>query len=508
MSAAWPSTCSWAISTPEALTLHHLIQMPRRDATASEPIGPHGYLSIARRDSSALSMCQVASGSPPVVNRPGQSSDLSDIPVTSNNLYVSHLICPDICHPLKMATPPPLPPDLIEHILEDYLLPLQSSLIPANLLSSTLAHRITYISPDPTDHESHLSPYPPQPHPQAPLASSHLAHLHSAARGASSIQYATDGEHPLARVIVSDLASGSESDAEAPSVEVLMLFEMGAEDIATTLDDGPVEPVQQVDAAGGAGKGSWKFHAALPHPSPHTSSLSWLDTPVAPPIQPDESPSDHIDLGSTAAPHDYWGPPSPPSSSTTPPSILHHADDEDAYWASYGPSTPYGGTPQMSRQPSAHAVPHAKSNGHLPTSAAAPPISADTQSNGSQGESTEWMVKRLDQRIGGVLRKLWLEFSGGESEDSLGPDVLEERALAWLRLTREWTTTNPHANGHRPASPEEPGDGLAVLKGKVQVLQEVYSEVGDDFWRLVEGAIRMQPEVEVDAEEAQRLYWE
>ena len=342
----------------------------------------------------------------------------------------------------------------------------------------------------------------------------------------SSIQYATDGEHSLARVVVSDLASSSESDgrgyAEGEesgiSVEVVMLFELGAEDIANALDDTPLDNVQQGDegGSGSAGKGGWKFHAALSHPSQHTSPLEWFDGPVAPPTHPDDDHHNAIDMGDTAAPHDYWGPPSPPSSSHTShlPLVLHHADDEDAYWASYGPSTPYAATPQMSRQPSAHALPHTKSNGHSHIQKPVPvslPTSTDAHSNGngSRGESAEWMIKRLDQRIGAVLRKLWLEFSGGQSEEeSLSGDVLEERALAWLRLTREWTAIKPHTNGFTPTSPDTSEDEHAVLRGKIQVLQEVHSEVGDDFWRLVEGAVRMQPEVEVDAEEAQRSYWE
>ncbi|WWD16261.1 hypothetical protein CI109_100687 [Kwoniella shandongensis] len=436
------------------------------------------------------------------------------------------------------ASPPPLPPSTLTLLLSSLLPP---SPLPQELLSKSLLQRLLYLPPSPTDLDAHISPFPSNTEDQ-PISS----RLRELARGhkLTEVEYTTEGEEVFGRVrIVPELEGGSTTEGE---VEIWFEFE----------------------GIDGESRG-WVYHSARLPVGQNDGSRQWVKDPSLLPStsndhqeqQQHETSTMRDGMGSYSlnddehaqaqAPAGYWAAfDSPPKAQNTfdLPSHIGAGGEgeggEDDYWAQYsrpatapitpgvatpgGPSSASGGVarhfPGMtntlpSQVRTANGADH-NGLGHRVEGEGdglqlgllhALNGAKDSQPRGIWKDETGVQVRdRLKGKIGNSLKDLWGRYLGeATSMDQVDDEVLEERAMGWLRISRSVVDSTPTAS-----TITADGDEI-VIRAKLEVLKEMYEVVeeqeheDDGFWRLCEGVVKSQRGGEVEDEEVrQTMYYE
>lgn len=359
--------------------------------------------------------------------------------------------------------PPPLSASIIHEIFAHLLPPTPP--LPIALLSRSLLDRLTFIPPSPTDIDAHLSPFPTS----SSSSSSHpiSSRLESLTQGyeAAGPVYTYDGEVILARITLQPIPKPYPDLSPSPDTErfVEVIFEF---------EDGP-------KARG------WVYHSArLPPPGEH---LEWVEDigGVKRPEVPDGS-----DI------QDYWAGFTPPPSKVGLPDgegggVGGGQGGEDDYWAQYGggeiAQTPAGETPGI-------PIGSRKEEDTLVGLELDSELKAKPSDSGTAYVVDSVFRDKLISKINVQLRKMWWEFRRTTTTDEgERSDMLEDKALVWLRLGRDCGSATPMMS-------QNPAEEIAVLRGKMEVLVEMYDLVRDDeregegeagFFRLLEEVIRV-----------------
>jgi hypothetical protein len=322
-----------------------------------------------------------------------------------------------------------LPLSVFQPILS-HLLPPQPPL-PSGLLSRSLLDRLKFLSPDPADFDTHLTPFPSS---SSQPISSRLAEL-AAGYELDRPTYAHDGEALLARISLRPNPLGGRG-----GVAVIFEFEEGAN-----------------------GRG-WVFHSArIPE---DVQQLDWVEDIAA----VSQKQRGEEDLGEGVALDDYWAGFTPPTPTIELADGGKEGGEED-HWAKYRDAevmeTPLDEVPGPT-DPSLHKT--------------VPPMQALNQPRKTSSDSMT--REKLLGKINVLLRQMWSDFT---RDASGATDVLEERALLWLKVGRGVVTSQ-----RGDASGEE-----VVLRAKMEVFAEMHELLdtgqdgdGEGFWRLIEGAIR------------------
>ena len=350
--------------------------------------------------------------------------------------------------------PPPLPPSILDLILSHLLPP--SAPLPPQLLSRSLLDRHTFLPPSPNDIDAHLSPFPSNP--SQPI-SSRLLEL-TEGYEVDEAGYIHDGEVFLSRVPIRPTHSPyPKGDGEG--VDLIFEFEEGER-----------------------GRG-WLYRSArLPEHDP--TELEWVKS--MDPVKPKKGRDARAEEDEQA-PEDYWAGFSPPRKTMD---LSEETKDggEDDYWKQYGeggmgetPGIGTSGTPGITDIAS-------KKNAST---------AQDLKTRERRSASDSVLHDKVVSKINVLLRQAWSEFT----RDADGrQDVLEEKALLWLKVGQE---VIDRRNGEEIV-------GMKVMRAKLEVLAEMYGLVedgdGEGFWRSMEGAIRMPIKAKTPGDSGQLGYWE
>ena len=208
-----------------------------------------------------------------------------------------------------------------------------------------------------------------------------------------------------------------------------------------------VEIVFEYDSSRG-----WLYRCAR---LPMSDNLRWTDNPAEIQVRTEAKRNDAV--------KDYWAGFTPPTSKSELPAAPAAEDD---YWAQYVTSSTPAQTPGLG----------------LPIEPAASTIEADlTEEMVPVGVSDGVSRERLVGRIRQIMRSTWSDFSGVNGEQ----DVLEAKAMEWLKLGREITSQSQG---------KEEGVETRRMRAKLEVLKEMYELVDEEamgFWRLMEGTIQV-----------------
>ncbi|CAD6565926.1 MAG: hypothetical protein TREMPRED_001918 [Tremellales sp. Tagirdzhanova-0007] len=356
--------------------------------------------------------------------------------------------------------PPPLSHFIVNHILTHLLPP--SLPLPPLLLSRSLLDRHTFIPPSVTDLDAHLSPLPST----RPISS--LLRQLTIAHEQQGPVYAHDGEYFVARIRLLPIVD------QGDGVDIIFEFE---------------------EREGGRG---WVYRLA--RLSEELDPLQWEENLDAVEELRRDDKDDAVDEDG------YW------AGFNLPPATVIDLTDEEDYWAQYranesgtagtpvGVGTPGLGTPRLGTPGRGTPGLGTPELGHPGNKARKP-----TTSGRNNNAADSILRDKLLSTISVLLRQMWREFTSIAEGRT---DVLEEKALTWLNVGREFTAI------HR----QETGGDVEVIRAraKMEVLSEMYevleTEDGKNgFWRLIEEAIRtpLRAETPDDGGDAGQLgYWE
>ncbi|BEI89422.1 uncharacterized protein CcaverHIS019_0207840 [Cutaneotrichosporon cavernicola] len=332
--------------------------------------------------------------------------------------------------------PPPLPLEIRDRILAHLLPPTLP--LPQELLSRTFLERLTFLPPDDSDLDAHLTPLPSRDGPH-PLTDA-LSLLALSPPSIRQTEYAHDGEMPIAHTLL--------TPEHGDAVEVSFQHE-----------------------AGDKGRG-WVYSGA----KLGNSAFDWRS-----------DPSDVSYAGYEDAPEDYWAGFTPPSQQAE--LYDDHHDDEDNYWAQYG-----AGTDEPREDEHDHDEPVTPPNANISAPDQAATLSLllqglDTKpddditspiSSGSRKSDGSVLEQKIRAKARSQLMRAWADFSSSAADaESAGYD--------WLRLGREVADRPSWGAGESYAEAR-----TAVVVARLEAAKDLHDMLGEEgFWRLVEETIRI-----------------
>ncbi|KAK8869478.1 hypothetical protein IAR55_000043 [Kwoniella newhampshirensis] len=470
-----------------------------------------------------------------------------------------------------MSSAPPLPSSTLTLLLSSLLPP---SPLPQELLSKSLLQRLLYLPPSPANLDAHISPFPTDESTQ-PLSS----RLRELARGhtLTEVGYMKEAEEDtFAKVTIGPEELGSNGDDIGEgSVEIWFEFESGSDGRGWVYHSARL-PIPNSDQV-------WVMSPSLLPPSDadHHSQLR-AQSSATQDIYSTNDGHESRDVSGQEAPAGYWAAFDSPPKNGGGYDVADQLDDEgegaeDDYWAQYSrpataPITPGAATPgvntiaaggggglrDMSQlnpfstmtSNGGSIYSHGGQNGvrdgidegsnstgldtasrlsdslHQLGLVQALNSAKDCEPRGIWKDDTGRQVRdRLKGKIGNSLKELWTDYLGDKDENG-GDQVLEERAMGWLRISRnvvDATTStintkgnNVVGNGARLSMSGQQVNGgwkEQVIRAKLEVLKEMYEIVAEQehddeaFWRLCEGVVKSQRGVEVEDEDVRQIVY-